>query len=190
MDPQIARYPPLPKAEDVGGGRGVGTFGVGPHSDSGFLSLLLQDDVGGLQVQNGDGDWIDAPPLPGCMVVNLGEMLQLCTGGYYLATPHRVVSKPSSTSKDRISVPYFLNPRLDAIIAPIDPLPATLAWARPRPAAVEATGSHGDGGNMLLGAYGANALKSLARSHPEVMLRHHPDLEVKLDGTVVRRGGG
>ena len=45
MDPQIARYPPLPKAEDVG--RGVGTFGVGPHSDSGFLSLLLQDDVGG-----------------------------------------------------------------------------------------------------------------------------------------------
>ena len=50
LDPQIARYPPLPKAEDVGGGRGVGTFGVGPHSDSGFLSLLLQDDVGGLEV--------------------------------------------------------------------------------------------------------------------------------------------
>lgn len=73
--------------------------------------------------------------------------------GYYLATPHRVVSKPSSTSKDRISVPYFWNPRLDAVISPIDPLPATLKWSRPRPErpeAVEATDSHGEGGNRLL----------------------------------------
>ena len=66
-------------------------------------------------------------------------------------------------------------------------LQATLRWGRPRPEAVEATDSHGEGGNRLLGSYGANALKSLARSHPEVMSRHHPDLEVKPDGTVVRR---
>lgn len=73
---KIARYPPAPPGAEGGGG---GSFGVGAHTDSGYLSILLQDDVGGLQVQNGDGDWIDAPPLPGCVVVNLGEMLQLCT---------------------------------------------------------------------------------------------------------------
>ena len=83
------------------------------------------------------------------------------------------------------------NPRLDAVISPIDPLPDTLPWvARPKPEdmkTVAETDSHGAGGNKLLGSYGANALKSLARSHPEVMSRHHPDLEVKPDGTVVRR---
>ena len=55
------------------------------------------------------------------------------------------------------------------------------------PEAIAETGSHGKGGNRLIGEYGANALKSLARSHPEVMARHHPDLEVKPDGSVVRR---
>jgi isopenicillin N synthase-like dioxygenase len=115
---KMARYPPAPASSEdrdsgdasSNAGEGVGCFGVGAHTDSGYLSILLQDDVGGLQVQNGDGDWIDAPPLPGCMVVNLGEMLQLCTRGYYLATPHRVVSRPCSTRRDRISVPYFWNP--------------------------------------------------------------------------------
>ena len=144
LDDPVERYPPAPQVDDAsekekeknedgdGDGdenEGVGSFGVGAHTDSGYLSILLQDDVGGLQVQNGEGEWIEAPPLPGCMVVNLGEMLQLCTGGYYLATPHRVVSRPSSENKDRISVPYFWNPRLDAVISPIDPLPETLPWA-------------------------------------------------------------
>ena len=74
---KIARYPPAPQNQE--GASEVGSFGVGAHTDSGYLSILLQDDVGGLQVQNGDGEWIDAPPVPGCMIVNLGEMLQLCT---------------------------------------------------------------------------------------------------------------
>ena len=85
---------------------------MGAHTDSGYLSLLLQDDVGGLQVQNGDGEWIDARPIDGTLVVNLGEMLQLRTRGYYLATPHRVVSKASvAGSPSRLSVPCPLASR-------------------------------------------------------------------------------
>lgn len=177
---KIALCPPAPE------GSRDPSFGVGAHTDSGYLSLLLQDDVGGLQVQNGDGTWVDADPVDGAIVVNLGEMMQLKTRGYYLATPHRVVSK-ASPSPSRLSVPYFWNPRLDAVIEPMESLPATLTWLRREPEAVAETGSHGKGGNKLIGEYGANALKSLARSHPEVMARHHPDLEVKPDGSVVRR---
>ncbi|KAL2654050.1 hypothetical protein R1flu_022178 [Riccia fluitans] len=87
---KVVRYPPQPESDGL---EGVGMFGVGAHSDSGFLSLLLQDDVGGLQAQTIDGGWIDVPPEKGTLVVNLGEMLQLATGGYYLATVHRVVSQ-------------------------------------------------------------------------------------------------
>ena len=181
---KIASCPSAPE-----GSPRASSFGVGAHTDSGYLSLLLQDDVGGLQVQNGHGEWIDAMPIDGTLVVNLGEMLQLRTRGYYLATPHRVVSKAASGagSPPRLSVPYFWNPRLDAVIEPMESLPETLTWLRPEPEDVAETRSHGDGGNRLIGEYGLNALKSLARSHPEVMARHHPDLEVMRDGSVVRR---
>ena len=188
---KIARYPPAPDAEVAGSNPtdGVGAFGVGAHTDSGYLSLLLQDDVGGLQVKNGAGEWIDAPPKPDTVVVNLGEMVQLCTGGYYLATPHRVVSRATPTGeepRDRISVPYFWNPSLDAVVRATE-LSETLTWQRPRPRVLDATDSHGEGKNALLATYGANALKSLARSHPEVMERHHRDLRVEPDGQVIRR---
>ena len=188
---KIARYPPAPDVEDAGSNPidGVGTFGVGAHTDSGYLSLLLQDDVGGLQVKNGAGEWIDAPPKPDTVVVNLGEMVQLCTGGYYLATPHRVVSRATPTGeepRDRISRPVFWNPSLDAVVRATE-LSETLTWQRPRPRVLDATDSHGEGKNALLATYGANALKSLARSHPEVMERHHRDLRVEPDGQVIRR---
>ena len=99
---KIARYPPAPDVEDAGSNPidGVGTFGVGAHTDSGYLSLLLRTTAGGLQVKNGAGEWIDAPPKPDTVVVNLGEMVQLCTGGYYLATPHRVVSRATPTGEE------------------------------------------------------------------------------------------
>lgn len=112
---KVARYPPR-STED--GDAEVGTFGVGPHSDTGFLSLLLQDGVGGLQAQTVDGLWVDVPPIEGTLVVNLGEMLQLATHGYYLATVHRVLSLPGTRS--RYSIPFFFNPRLDAEAKSID----------------------------------------------------------------------
>ena len=109
---------------------------VGAHTDSGFLSLLLQDDVGGLQVMNGAGEWVDAPPVENTLVVNLGEMLQLATRGYYLATPHRVLlpePSPEHGVRDehraRLSVPYFWNPRLEYVCEPMD-LPPSVRWTR------------------------------------------------------------
>ncbi len=170
---KICRYPPFDKDEDD-------KFGVGAHTDSGYLSLLFQDDVGGLQVQNGDGDWIDAPPIDGTIVVNLGEMIQLITGGYYLATPHRVKNitymDGQGGSRGRFSMPYFWNPRLDYIVSKINPLPSSLSWERPKPKKLDSTDSHGTAGNILFTCYGKNAFKSLARSHPDVMRRHHKDL--------------
>jgi len=184
---KMARYPPLPagaSAYDADGG--VARFGVGAHTDSGYLSLLLQDDVGGLQVQDAaTGAWKDAPPLPGAFVLNTGEMLQLATNGFYLATPHRVVN--SSTERARVSVPYFFNPSLRAEVAPMA-LPPALEWRRERPAAVDVTDSHGASGNRLIAQYGLNAFKSLVRSHPAVRERWHSDLELRSDGTVARKG--
>ena len=198
---KIARYPPRMTASErrrrtdanANANDEAAAFGVGAHTDSGFLSLLLQDDVGGLQVMNGAGEWVDAPPVENTLVVNLGEMLQLATRGYYLATPHRVL--PPTAASARLSVPYFWNPRLEYVCEPLD-LPPSVRWTRAgAPTAAFASAANrseeeSKQKNVLLEAYGANALKSLARSHPEVMARHHPDLTVGEDGTVEWRTSG
>ena len=92
---------------------------VGRHTDYGVLTILKQDSVGGLQVevQNGEKAWIDAPPIDGTFVVNIGDMLELWTGGLYAATPHRVKSR---LDKSRISIPFFFDPAFEAIIDPED----------------------------------------------------------------------
>jgi len=91
-------------------------FGVGPHVDAGCLIFLLQDETGGLQVQNNSGSWIDAPPAPDTFIVNIGEMLQLWTNGYFKATPHRVLN---NNKNHRYSAPFFFEPNLSACIRPI-----------------------------------------------------------------------
>jgi isopenicillin N synthase-like dioxygenase len=91
-------------------------FGVGPHVDAGCLVLLLQDQVGGLQVQNMSGKWIDAPHIPNSFIVNIGTMLHIWTNGYLRATPHRVLNHPSQT---RYSAPFFLEPNLTALVEPL-----------------------------------------------------------------------
>lgn len=91
-------------------------FGVGPHTDLGCLSILLQDEVGGLQVQNCNGQWIDAPPIKDTFVVNLGEMLQRWSNNYFLATPHRVINHSKQT---RYSIPFFFEPNLSAHVCPL-----------------------------------------------------------------------
>lgn len=78
--------------------------GVGAHKDTDILTLLLQDDTGGLQVES-NGKWIDVPPLDGAFVVNIGEILELATNGYLVANIHRVVSP--TFDKDRYSIAYF-----------------------------------------------------------------------------------
>ena len=83
--------------------------GVGHHTDAGFLTLLHQDAVGGLEAEV-YGEWVGVPALPGAFVVNIGELLQLVSNGYFRATLHRVVSPPKGVQ--RISIAYFFNPSL------------------------------------------------------------------------------
>ncbi|MBZ3693632.1 isopenicillin N synthase family dioxygenase [Phyllobacterium calauticae] len=138
--------------------------GVGAHKDSGFLTLLLQDVQGGLQVEK-DGGWIDATPVPGTFVINIGEILELASNGYLKATVHRVVSPPSG--KDRLSVAFFFGADLNANV-PLLTLPDDLAR--------EAGGADTDPDNPLFREVGRNYLKGRLRSHPDVAQRHHADL--------------
>ncbi len=89
--------------------------GVAPHVDFSWITLLLQDDAGGLETQRRDGSWLPAPAVPGTVLVHAGEILQFATGAYYCAAPHRVVSGIRS----RVSLPFFLNPALDASIGAV-----------------------------------------------------------------------
>ena len=152
---KVIRYPAAPA--DAATDQGVGL-----HTDTGLLTFILQDDVGGLQVQLDDG-LIDAPRVEGAYLMNLGETLETATDGYLRATPHRVVSPPPG--RDRISIAYFFNPRYDAPFEAV-PLPPELA-ARAPGAGHDGVGFH---------AYGENNLKTRLRSHPDVAARHYADI--------------
>ncbi len=91
-------------------------WGVGEHTDYGLLTMLWQDDVGGLQVRTDTG-WADAPPLPGTFVCNIGDMLDRMTGGRWRSVPHRVTINTSG--RDRLSIPLFFDPDFDTAIAPV-----------------------------------------------------------------------
>merc|ERR1712070_1250887 len=123
--------------------------------------MLLQDDVGGLQAF-AQGRWVDVPPAGlDVLVCNLGEVAQLVTGGYLLATPHRVLSSLSP----RVSIPFFYNPTLSANVSPVT-LPSDLLWERDSRYDLDMHWRRPN--NAMLPEYGANAFKSLARSHPSV----------------------
>ncbi|HWO00464.1 MAG TPA: 2OG-Fe(II) oxygenase family protein, partial [Blastocatellia bacterium] len=92
------------------------SWGVGEHTDYGVLTILKQDAAGGLQVKSRSG-WVDAPPVPGAFVCNIGDMLDRMTGGRYHSTPHRA-RNPSS--HDRLSFPFFFDPNFNAEIKPIE----------------------------------------------------------------------
>jgi isopenicillin N synthase-like dioxygenase len=139
--------------------------GCGAHKDSEFLTLLRQDEIGGLQVQDESGAWIDATPLPGSFVVNTGELLELASDGYYRATVHRVVAPPPGAR--RLSLAFFLAARLDAIVPRLPLTPALAAQAR---------GPARDPANPLYREVGPNTLKGRLRSHPDVARRHYADL--------------
>lgn len=154
---KIVRYPGAHEPEPQ--------QGVGAHKDSGVLTLLwVEPGKGGLQVER-DGSWVDAPPVDDAFVVNIGELLEYATDGYLKATNHRVVSPQAPD--ERISIPFFFNPALDARLPLID-LPADLA--------AQARGVTKDPSNPIHALYGENALKSRLRAHPDVAAIHHADL--------------
>jgi isopenicillin N synthase-like dioxygenase len=138
--------------------------GVGAHKDSGLLSLLLQDEQRGLQVQT-EQDWVDVAPRAGALVVNIGEILELASDGYLRATLHRVLTPPAG--RERFSAAFFLGARLDATV-PLLSLPPELA--------AQARGPERDPNNPLFRDVGQNYLKGRLRSHPDVAKRYYADL--------------
>lgn len=107
---RLLHYPPQPEQspDDL--------FGSAPHKDFGCLTLLAQDDVGGLQVQTPAGHWVDAPPISDAFIVNVGDMLHRLSNGKLLSTPHRVIN---SSGQERYSVPFFYDPHVSAEITPL-----------------------------------------------------------------------
>lgn len=107
---RLLHYPPQPpmSPDDL--------YGSAPHTDFGCITLLAQDDAGGLQVRTPAGNWVDAPPLPGSFVMNVGDMLHRWSNGRLLSTPHRVVNR---SGRERYSCPFFYDPNVATEIAPL-----------------------------------------------------------------------
>jgi isopenicillin N synthase-like dioxygenase len=133
---RIFHYPAAP-ADDA-------RWGVAEHTDYGLLTILMQDDTGGLQVKTRTG-WTDVPPAPGVLVCNIGDMLERMTAGAYRSTAHRV---RNASGRSRLSFPFFFDPGWDA---PLQPVPgagrapddvASERWDHANPH--EFTGTYGE----------------------------------------------
>jgi isopenicillin N synthase-like dioxygenase len=112
---RLLHYPPHPGTFDGN------VYGAGAHTDYGNLTLLAQDETGGLEVRTRDGDWIVAPPAPGTLVCNIGDCLMRWTNDRYVSNPHRVVNR---SGRERYSVAFFGDPNADALV---ECLPSVLA---------------------------------------------------------------
>ena len=137
-------------------GPGARSWGVGEHTDYGLLTLLAQDRFGGLQVK-APGGWIEAPPIEGALVCNIGDMLERLTGGRYRSTPHRV---KNISGHDRLSFPLFFDPDFTARMAPLPGIAIT-------------TGADGrwDGASVhdFDGTYGDYLLAKVAKVFPNLV---------------------
>ncbi len=135
---------PEPVKNEIAMDRG----GVGEHTDYGLLTLLLQDANGGLQVRTRDG-WIEAPPLEGTFVCNIGDMLDKLTGGQYRSTPHRVRNR---SGNERLSFPFFFDPGWDSEVPPLPYAP----------------GHRWDGQVDFTGTYGEYLLSKVSKVFPRL----------------------
>ena len=90
-------------------------FGSAPHTDHGFMTLVLQDDTGGLEVLNSNGRWMPVRPIPNTLVLNVADMLSIISNGRWKSTPHRVILGP----EPRQSTAFFFDPDFDAQINPL-----------------------------------------------------------------------
>ncbi|MEO0537925.1 MAG: 2OG-Fe(II) oxygenase family protein [Cyanobacteria bacterium P01_A01_bin.123] len=112
---RLLHYPPVPEAVEPG------TIRAGAHSDYGTITLLFQDDVGGLEILH-NGDWIPAPYIPGTVVVNTGDLMERWTNDLFRSTKHRVVVPPQpAASRSRYSMTFFYRPNIDAEVVCLEP---------------------------------------------------------------------
>ncbi len=102
---RLLHYPPQPASADAD------QYGAAAHTDYGTITVLWQDDVGGLQVRNRAGRWIDAPTIADTFVINIGDMLQLWSNDLFVSTPHRVIN---ASGRERYSIATFYDPDFDA----------------------------------------------------------------------------
>ena len=114
---RLLHYPPQEPQPDL--------YGSAPHVDYGAVTILAQDEVGGLQVLAADGRWLDVPHRPGSFVLNTGSMMVRWSNGRLKATPHRVINR---SGRERYSVPFFYDP---AVTAVVEPLPCCIDARRP-----------------------------------------------------------
>lgn len=133
-----------------------GAFGVGEHSDYGLLTLLAQDDRGGLEVRTRDG-WIDVPPLGDALVINVGDMFERLTRGRFRSAPHRVVNR---SGVSRYSFPLFFDPDFNA---PVEPLPIEGRVTGGDETRWDAVDLHAD-----IGTYGDYLLGKVSKVFPEL----------------------
>lgn len=109
---RILHYPPITGDEELGAIRAAA------HGDINLLTILPAANASGLQVQLKDGSWYDVPGDFGCLIVNIGDMLQEASGGYYPSTIHRVINpEGQDKTKSRISLPLFLHPNADVVLS-------------------------------------------------------------------------
>lgn len=104
---RLLHYPPQPP------GASDDSFGSAPHTDYGFITVLIQDNNGGLALRQRNGSWLAAPPVPGSWVVNVGDMLSHWTNGRWQSTPHSV---RNVSGRDRYSCPFFFDMDMDSIV--------------------------------------------------------------------------
>jgi isopenicillin N synthase-like dioxygenase len=102
---RLTHYPPCDYGADE--------FGIAPHTDSSFFTLLAQNQVPGLQIRTNEGEWIAAPVVPASFVVNTGDILHRWTNGRFLSTPHRAFN---TSNGPRYAIPYFFHPNSDSLI--------------------------------------------------------------------------
>lgn len=160
-----------------------GTQGVGVHKDSGFMTLLLQDENPGLEAQANDDSWHPVDPVPGSLVVNTGELLQLVTHNYFIATPHRVINKAGS---ERYSSAFFYSPDLNTLLEPL-PIGSEFAdqvsaSARHRSEGLMASRSEMEAGIGAMASrtrpdvFGDKYWQRWVRSYPDIARKFYPGL--------------
>ncbi|KAI8343767.1 hypothetical protein EDC96DRAFT_578425 [Choanephora cucurbitarum] len=112
---------------------------AGAHSDYGSITLLFQKDVPGLEVQASREAWISAPLMPGAIIVNVGDQMELWTGGLFKSTKHRVTFLPEHQHLDRYSIPFFVHPNDDT---PLAPVPSKYVTAQSSDGQIQTAGEH------------------------------------------------